>query len=160
MRLLRSGSVSLLILTSASCLIVAAAEPSSRQWMHIENVPGGTACAARLDGSEIDTMLMLNQSGRLILVAGNAGWNASGAQEIALRIDGWNVDHLTASAFNNLVMLPITDEAVLKHLKAAKDLYWYLPFGDYHATVTGLGEAFDWVYVCEQRKRMGLSIGP
>lgn len=149
----------LLLIVATATAMVATAEPFAGQWTHIENVPGGNACAARLTGTEVDTMLMLNQNGELLLVAGKVDWRASGSQEIALRIDEWNIDHLTASAFNNLVLLPISDDAVLKRLRAAKDLYWHLPFGNYHATVAGLGAALDWVHTCEQGKRLGLSVG-
>jgi hypothetical protein len=155
----RCGSLLLLMVAGAAAPIGAAAEPSADQWTHIENVPGGTACAARLTGSDVDTMLMLNENGQLILVAGRADWHASGSQEIALRIDDFELEHLTASAFNNLVLLPIGDEAVLKRLKAAKDLYWSLPAGKYHATVAGLGDALEWVRTCERGKHLGVGGG-
>ncbi len=137
-----------------------ASEPSVAQWTHIETVPGGTACAARLAGSEVDTMLMLNRSGQLILVAGRSDWRASGPEEVSLRIDDFELDHLRANAFNNLVLLLISDEAVVKRLMAAKELYWTLPSGTYHATVSGLGDALGWVRRCEQDKRQGVHGGP
>lgn len=155
MRALLLHGTLLLIVADAVAPLVVAAEPSADQWAHIESIPGGTACAARLAGNEVDTMLMLNQKGELILVAGRADWRASGSQEIGLRIDGFELDHLQASAFNNLVLLPISDEAVLKRLKAAKDLYWSLPAGKYHAAVAGLGAALEWVRTCEQGKHLG-----
>jgi hypothetical protein len=133
---------------------LAAQEPAIR-WMHIEKVPGGTACAARLPGDEVDTMLMLNKNGQLILVAGKADWRASGSQEIGLRIDGFELNHLSAEAFNNLVLLQVADETALKRLKVAKDIFWLLPSGVYHATVAGLGDALSWVQQCEQAKRRG-----
>lgn len=129
------------------------------QWALMERAAGSSSCAARLAGSEVDTMLMLNQNGELLLVAGRADWRASGSQEIALRIDDVEFDHLTVSAFNNLVLLPISDDAVLKRLKAAKDLYWYLPSGKYHAAVAGLGAALEWLHMCEQGKHLGVSGG-
>jgi hypothetical protein len=136
-------------------LAAAVAEPPADKWSYIENVPGGTACAARLSGDEIDTMLMLNQKGQLILVAGRAEWHASGPEEIGLRIDDYELEHLQASAFNNLVLLLISDTAVLKRLMAARDLYWTLPSGRYHATVSGLDNALEWIHQCEQGKRLG-----
>lgn len=115
------------------------------QWAHLENVFGGTACAARLTGSQVDTMLLLNQNSQLILVAGRSDWSASGPEKVSLRIDNFQIDHLQANAFNNLVLLLISDEAVLKRLIAAKDLYWTLPSGRYHAAVSGLGNEVEWV---------------
>jgi hypothetical protein len=122
----------------------------------MEKAAGSNSCAARLAGGDVDTVLMLNQNAELILVAGRADWHGAGSHEIALRIDDFELDHLTASAFNNLVLLPISDEAVLKRLKAAKDLYWSLPSGKYHATVAGLGDALEWVRRCEQGKHLAV----
>jgi hypothetical protein len=121
------------------------------RWELMESAPGSNSCA-RLTGNEVDTMLMLNGNAQLILVAGRADWHASGSEEIALRIDDIRLEHLTAGAFNNLVLLPITDEAILKRLKTAKNLIWSLPSGKYHAVVAGLGEALEWLHACEQGK--------
>lgn len=129
------------------------------QWAHLENVFGGTACAARLTGSQVDTMLMLNQNGQLILVAGRANWSASGPENVSLRIDDFELDHLRANAFNNLVLLLISDTAVLKRLMAARDLYWTLPSGRYHAAVSGLGDEVEWVRQCDQRKQISAGRG-
>ena len=141
--------------------ISVASEPQAiaGRWALMERAAGSNSCAARLTGSDVDTMLMLNQNGQLILVAGRADWRASGPEEVGLRIDSFELDHLQASMFNNLVLLPIDDEAVIKRLRVAKDLYWSLPFGKYHAAVAGLGEALDWLHTCEQGKRLGRGVG-
>jgi hypothetical protein len=144
--------VLLLLAMTATAPVMAAGEASVDRWTHIESVPGGTACAVRTTGGEVDTMLMLNQSWQLILVAGRADWSASGSLEITLRIDEFEMDHLHASALNNLVMLQISDDAVLKRLKTAKDIYWYLPSGKYHAEVSGMDDAIEWLHRCEGGK--------
>lgn len=148
------GALLLLVVSGA-----VAGQPAGG-WTYLENVPGGTACAARLTGSEVDTMLMLNGNGQLILVAGRSDWRASGPEDVSLRIDSFELDHLQANAFNNLVLVLISDEAVVKRLMAAKVLYWTLPSGKYHATVSGLGDALEWVRRCEQGKRQGINGGP
>lgn len=145
----------LLLMATAFSVSVAAAESPANQWMHLENVIGSGSCAARLTGSEVDTMLVVNGSGQLILVAGRADWQGSGPEEAALRIDDFQIEHLQASAFNNLVLLEIGNEGILKRLQAAKDLYWTLPSGKYHAAVAGLGDALDWVRRCEHGKHPG-----
>ncbi|MGH7813904.1 MAG: hypothetical protein ACREQI_07885 [Candidatus Binataceae bacterium] len=104
-------------------------------------------------------MLMLNRDDQLILAAGRTDWQASGSEDISLRIDAFEIAHLQATAFDNLVLLPVRNGAVLKRLKTATDLYWLLPSGTYHATVSGLGDALEWVRRCERRKRLGLSSG-
>jgi len=143
----------LLLVSIVVKAVTAIADQSIGQWTHIDNVPGGTACAARLAGNDIDTMLMINGAEQLILVAGRADWHVSGPQEVGLRIDGFELSHLKASAFNNIVLLPIDDLVVQKRLASATDLYWTLSSGRYHASVTGLGDALEWVRQCEQNKR-------
>ena len=140
----------------AACFFqtIAGSAAAAEQWTHIENMAGATGCAARLSGDEVDTMLMINRAGQLVLVAGRADWHASGPEEISLRIDDFGLSHLSATAFNNLVLLQITDEAILQRLRLAKDLYWSMPSGNYHAGVAGLGEALDWVHRCDERKHL------
>jgi hypothetical protein len=147
----------LLVLVIVETVHVSIASQVTGEWALMENAAGSNSCAARLTGSEVDTMLMLNQNGELLLVAGKAAWRAAGSQGIALRIDDVEFDHLTASAFNNLVLLPISDDAMLRRLQSAKDLYWYLPSGKYHAAVAGLGEALEWLHTCEHGKHLGVS---
>lgn len=67
-------------------------------------------------------------------MAGRADWSAFGPEKVSLRIVDFELDHLQANAFNNLVLLLISDKAVLKRLMAARDLYWTLPSGRYHDT--------------------------
>ena len=121
-------------------LFVPTTTAAAAQWVHVEGAPGSHACAARLAGSDIDTTLMLNRKGQLILVVGRADWHASGTERIGLRIDNFTIDHLQATAFNNLLLVLIKDGAILNRLRVAKNLHWYLPSGTHHASVTGLGE--------------------
>src|ERR1700679_1406645 len=45
-------------------------------------------CTARMNGAQIDTMLTLNNDGRMVLMAGRADWNNAAASERAtLQID-------------------------------------------------------------------------
>ena len=49
------SALSLTIIPTASF----ATEWPADRWLHFETVPGGTACAARLAGDEVDTMLVV-----------------------------------------------------------------------------------------------------
>lgn len=137
-------------------LLVVASPVFAGQWIHIEPTSSGNPCAARLSSSEVDTTLTLNQSGDLVLIAGRADWRASGPETVSLQIDNFKVNNLQASAFNNLILLLIKDESIVNRLKVAKSLDWYLPSGTYHAAVTGLGDALNWLRTCEEAKRVGL----
>lgn len=136
--------------------LVAAASgsASTKKWVHIETIPGGTACAVRRHGSDVDTMMMLNRSGQLVLIAGRSGWQGAGPETIAIRVDRGPIDRLKADAFNNLVMVRIGSRAILKRLERAKNLLWYMPTGEYHAEVAGLDGALNWLYRCEAKKRL------
>ena len=139
--------------------ICVAGRPPGSPWTLIQNIPGGNACAARLPGHEVDISFMLNEFGQLILAAGKPDWHMSGSFEVKLRIDSVEVDHLQANAFNNLTFLLVKDESTVTRLRVARDLYWTLPSGMFHATVSGFGNALDWVQACEQAKRAGLAGG-
>jgi hypothetical protein len=144
------------VLLAVMALATLCSKALAAQWVYINTIPGGDACAARLAGKEVDTMLMLNRNGDLILVAGRSDWHSSGSYEIGLRVDDFATDTLQANAFNNLMLVLIKDETILGRLKTAKDLYWSLPSGKYHAIVVGLGDALDWVHTCEQGKHRGV----
>ena len=133
---------------------VASGSASTRKWVHIETIPGGTACAVRHRGSEVDTMMMLNRSGQLVLIAGRSGWHGAGSETIAMRVDRGPIDRIKADAFNNLVMVRISSLATLKRLERAKNLLWYMPTGEYHTEVAGLDGALKWLYRCEAKKRL------
>jgi hypothetical protein len=104
-------------------------------------------------------MMTLNRTGELMLVVGRRDWRLSGAFDVTLGVDDAEFAHLQANAFNNLVLLLITNGAVLRRLTAAKDIYWHFPFGQYHASVVGFGDALAWVRQCERAKRSDSGIG-
>ena len=137
-----------------SLFFITVGVATSAQWEHLNEVLGTPGCAARHSGDQVDVLLMINEVGQLILVAGRADWHFSGPEDISLRIDDFDLTHLQASAFNNLVLLPISDEAVVGRLKTARDIYWSIPSAKYHAAVSGFGDALLWVQRCEQERRL------
>lgn len=144
--------VGLLALTVTSVGVAAA--PFLGRWAYIKTIPGGTACAVRRHGREVDTMMMLNRNGQLVLIAGRTGWQGAGPETIAIRVDRGPIDRLKADVFNNLVMVRISSQAILKRLEVAKSLLWYMPTGEYRAEVAGLGGALKWLYRCEAKKHL------
>lgn len=130
-----------------------AATVQAGQWEYMGSAPGETECAARLVGKDVDTMLTLSRNGQLVLVAGKSSWQVAGPKKVELRIDHWQVDHLTATAFRNLILVRVGNRTLLQELEAAKDLYWDFPWGRYHAEVSGLGNAVKWLHNCERAKQ-------
>jgi hypothetical protein len=153
--LLGNCTRNLLLVAVANAAIATGvtAEPvaTTGQWTLTAKLPGGDACVARLVGSEVDTMLMLSESKELLLVAGNPEWQAtSNSLKVELGIDNLLINDLTGIPFNNLVFVVVKEDAVLKRLKVARNLYWSFPFGKFHATVDGIGPAITWLHKCKQ----------
>jgi hypothetical protein len=117
-------------------------------WQLLDDMPDDT-CSARLGGEHVDTMLMRANDGKLILAAGRPDW-AFPAQDadITLQIDDEPPLAITAPVITNLVLAHIPD-AEMDHLRHATRLIWHLPWGDFAASVDGLGTAFDAVAACE-----------
>lgn len=106
-------------------------------------------CSARLPGAEIDTVLLINKDGALVLVGGRGDWElAVSEQTITLQIDKLPPADVKAELGVNLVLAPITDGALLGRLRHAHQLSWTLPMGHFSADVTGLGAALDAAKAC------------
>jgi len=156
MRLLAGVVASILV--SSGVVAAAAGQPqataSAGTWEIQDHLPGvpGRKCTARIKGDQVDTMLMLNNVGSPLLVAGRPDWaELLGDAEAGLAIDGAPPEAVKASLFNNLVMTLVTDDALLQRLRRANTLDWSLPFGHFHAMVSGLGVALDALAVCEKK---------
>jgi hypothetical protein len=111
------------------------------------NTPDKT-CSARKVGSEINTVLMRNRDGQMILGAARSDWNETGAIMLKLAIDGTAPVNLAADRLGPLVLLKITDPGLETRLKSASSLAWSLPWGEFTANVVGLGEAYGSLDVC------------
>jgi hypothetical protein len=124
-------------------------------WLLVNGLPGASqACTARRNGREVDTILMVNKEGGLVLMAGRADWNAPGGEVgAALSIDGGPAEPVKVLTLTSLAFLSPADEAArTQKLRAAKTLDWTLPKGRFHADVDGLGAAFDAARACEAAK--------
>lgn len=122
-------------------------------WAHLPNEGG--SCAARHAGNKVDTLMMLNRDGQLLLFAGHPDWKLgySGPKKASLRIDGGKAEHLKGNPLGSLFMVLIKSDTTVARLKHAKSLTWHLPSGTYHADVAEFGQALSWVRKCEQEKK-------
>ena len=114
--------------------------------------PGDPNCrAVKLNDSTLDTHLLRNRSGIMILSAGRPDWRLpSGPQALTISIDGEAPVGFTGYPVDRIVLVQVTDPALEKKLKAATMLKWHTPWGDFSADVTGLGVAFDAIPVCPE----------
>jgi hypothetical protein len=117
----------------------------------LTTLPGysGPACTARRDGAQIDTMLLINDGGKLLLMAGRPDWNSQGANvQVQLSLDGGAPIHLDGTTIINLLITKVDDEATVQRLRQTRTFDWTLPSGRFHADVGGLGVALDAVKTC------------
>jgi hypothetical protein len=120
-------------------------------WRLMVTMPGvpERACAARIAGDQIDTVMLLNKDGDLVLIGGHNDW-ASWGDDAALRlsIDGGPPLAMPAKTLNNLIVTLVTDPDQLRRLRTARTLDWTLPTGHVRGKVAGLGAALDAMKAC------------
>jgi hypothetical protein len=122
-------------------------------WFMTEKLSETGGCGARLAGSEIDTLLLLNKDGEIILAGGKPNWQIpSGQHEVSLQIDDASMTG-TATTFGSLVMIRVQDKAMERRLLEAKVLIWRLPKGDYHAAVHDVAAVVDDLRACDKAQR-------
>lgn len=121
------------------------------RWMLSTSMPGvaGRACSARVAGDQIDTILLRNNDGQMVLIGGHSDWATWGGDvPLQLSIDGGAATRLTASTANNLIAVLVKDPGLEQRLRSAHSLEWTIPTGRVRGDVTGLGAAFDAVVAC------------
>lgn len=126
--------------------------PGGGKWMLQPVLPGitGRACHARLAGEQMDTILAFNNDGTLILIGGHSDWSiGTGEQSFALSIDGGPRIPMKANLLDNIFLSPAYDGKLTEQLSHAKKLDWYLPNGELHIDVTGIGVALDAMRQCK-----------
>jgi hypothetical protein len=122
--------------------------PGAGDWRLADSSqPNG--CSARLEGPEVDTMLIVNKDDKLILAAGRADWDSPATgEDITLKVDDGTPTTVHADALQSLVLVLVSDEPLMASLRKAHRLTWTLPNGHFEAIVTGLGAAFDAARAC------------
>ena len=127
--------------------------PGVPNWMIVEDLAGTDQCSVRRNSPEVNTSLLLTREGRLVVIAGRPDWAKWGDKlEASLAIDDGPSFAVAAFGLQNLVLLPLTDDAVVKQVQGAKRLHWHLPWGNFTAEVEGLGAAEAALRACDARK--------
>ena len=125
--------------------------PGAPGWTLALTLPGvaGPACMARIAGDQIDTMMVLNRDGDLLLIGGHSDWATWGGDvQLQLAVDDAPPVKLTATTLNNLILTLVKDPQLLQRLRQARTLEWTIPTGDVRGQVAGLGVALDAVTRC------------
>jgi hypothetical protein len=129
-----------------------AAIPGGGAWRLLVTLPGLTEriCSARVAGPQIDTILLLNKTGDLVLMGGRQDWATwAAAVPIDLSIDGADPVHLDGDTVSNLITVLIKDPELVRRLREARVLDWTLPTGHVRGDVAGLGAALDAMKACK-----------
>ncbi len=155
---IRNALLALLIAAGPSLAAVPPLTPivGAGKWMMVQDLPfiARPPCVARLEGSDINTSLMLNKDGKLILVGGHEDWSmGTGEVHFQLRIDDDPPRVMQASLLNNIMLAPIFDEQLAARLARAKTLSWEASQARIRTDVTGIGIALDAVRACAARQR-------
>jgi hypothetical protein len=110
--------------------------------------PPNKNCTAAKLGPEVNTRLMRNERNQMILITARGNWNSNDPAAVTLSIDGVETEFVMGMRVGPLMMVVIDKPAMEARLKAARTLDWNTPWGDFHADVAGLGEAYDKVEIC------------
>ncbi len=124
--------------------------PGAGDWMLLRPSDPHMGCSARVQGAEVDTLLMRNTVGALVLMAGRPEWDSWPTEGfgVTLSVDGAEPVGLKAVQAGSIVMMKIDDPGLAARIQAAKTLDWVLPSGRYHAEVEGLGMAYKAMQAC------------
>jgi CHASE2 domain-containing sensor protein len=146
-------SAALAVILMAASMPAAFAAPEPAKWEFKPSVPGGPLCrAVKLDAdvsAYVDTMLLRNRAGDMVLMAGHSTWRLTDGQAtVTLSADGASPVELQGYIVDRIVLVLISDRALLQKVKDAKKLDWRFPWGDFSADVAGLGAAFDAIPIC------------
>ena len=125
--------------------------PIAGAWRLIRHLPivEGPVCVARAGGEDANMDIMLNRDGEPILVAARPDWNLRGALAVGLAIDDDPVRKLEGQSVANLVLVRLSDTALVERLRRARTLAWSLPFGRFRTSVAEFGAALDAIRACQ-----------
>jgi hypothetical protein len=121
-------------------------------WRLSVTIPGvfSRVCSARIDGDQIDTNMLLNNSGDLVLIGGHKDWATWGSDvPLQLAVDGEPPLAMTAKTALNLITVLVKDPSLVQRLRDAKTLDWTIPTGHVRGDVAGLGVALDAMKACK-----------
>lgn len=153
MRMSRFGAAAALL---GTLLIAPAQADDERQaapnWQFRSIDPNGNPCRAVKSGAGVDTQLVRNNKDKMVLIAGRPDWDLPlEPAKLTLAIDDKQAVEMLGHPIGPVVLVEIDDDAQARQLRSATTLKWHFPWGDYSASVAGLGAAYDKLIVCPAR---------
>lgn len=115
--------------------------------------PPGKTCGAAKLGEQVNTRLMRNKAGRMLLIAARSDWKNDQPFTAKLSVNGAAPVDVEAMTLGPMVLVLVEDAALEAQLMAARTLDWTMPWpgpqgSTFHADVAGLGAAYDKLDIC------------
>jgi hypothetical protein len=105
-------------------------------------------CVARTAGDEAHMDVMINNVGDPIIILARPDWDLEGPLEVGLGIDREPARKIRGESVGTLVLVELSDRALVARLRRARTLTWALPFGRFRANIAGFGAGVDAVRAC------------
>lgn len=105
------------------------------------------------DPKAVNTRVVRNKDNRIVLTAARPDWRLNpdfGLAEVELVVDNAPALELEGYPLGPLLMTVVEDAELTRRLRSAQTVKWILPWGEFQATVTGLGPAFDRTTLCSE----------
>ena len=103
------------------------------------------------DPKAVNARVMRNNENKIVLVAARPDWDLNpdfGPTSMTLVVDGGAPVQMEAHPLGPLLLAVVQDAALTQKIRAAETVTWIVPWGEFKATVTGLGTAFDQTTLC------------
>lgn len=112
----------------------------------LPEAPG--SCRARLEGPQVNLILMINKDDKLVLMAASPAWRHDKADfDSLLAVNGATPVHVSGTSLGPLFLALVSDDLYPK-VHDAKTLDWALPDGQFHIAAPGIGSAIDTLRTC------------
>lgn len=147
-RLLAGALVSLSIISTAGAGESGWSAPDG--WTITDKLTASGGCGARLGGEEVDTLLMTNRRGQLLLAAGRPEWDIPpGEVQIGLQIGEAAPKVVKVGKLKNIIFVLMDSDERERELMSAHQLRWYFVSGLLTASVPHIGEAVNALKACQ-----------
>jgi hypothetical protein len=152
----RSVAVCLLMFVTAPAFADGPV-PGAPNWTLVDSAPrdcwAETGAGAHFPmGDTMHIKVMRNNRGNLIVAGARPDWRNTGSLEFAMRIDAGPAQPMRGSGAMSLVLTEIEDPGLEQSLRDATRLVWQMPWGNFTASVSGLGTAYEAVADCKRQK--------
>lgn len=124
---MKTSVAATLVFMMAMVAAPAAAQANGGWTLGLPTDPPGKTCGAAKLGEQVNTRLLRNRSGQMILIAARSEWDRSDTFTTKLSIDGAEAIESEALRVGPQVLVLVTDAASEETVKAARTLDWTLP---------------------------------